>query len=39
VAAGDTLDEALAVTVSFAVALVNCDVCFIYLRDCADLAL
>jgi len=39
VAAGDTLDEALAVTVSFAVALVNCDFCFIYVRDSAELVL
>ena len=37
IAAGDTLDEALAATVSFAVALVNCDFCFIYVRDGAEL--
>ena len=30
IARGDTLDEALAATVSFAIALVNCDRCFIY---------
>jgi uroporphyrinogen-III synthase len=39
VAAGDTLDEALAATVSFAVARVNCDFCFICVRDGAELAL
>lgn len=39
IARGDTLDEALAATVSFAVALVNCDRCFIYVRDGAELAL
>jgi uroporphyrinogen-III synthase len=36
---GDTLDEALAATVSFAIAMVNCDRCFIYVRDGAELAL
>jgi signal transduction protein with GAF and PtsI domain len=39
IAHGDTLDEALAATVSFAIALVNCDRCFIYVRDGAELAL
>ena len=39
IACGDTLDEALAATVSFAVALVNCDCCFIYVRNGAELAL
>jgi signal transduction protein with GAF and PtsI domain len=39
IARGDTLDAALAVTVSFAIALVNCDRCFIYVRDGAELAL
>ena len=39
VAAGDTLDEALAATVRFAVALVHCDFCFIYVRDGAELVL
>jgi signal transduction protein with GAF and PtsI domain len=39
IAAGDTLDEALAATVSFAVALVSCDFCFIYVRDGAELVL
>jgi signal transduction protein with GAF and PtsI domain len=39
IAAGDTLDEALAATVSFAVALVSCDLCFIYVRDGAELVL
>ena len=39
VAAGDTLDETLAVAVSFAVDLVNCDFCFIYLREEAELVL
>jgi signal transduction protein with GAF and PtsI domain len=39
VAAGDTLDEAFAATVSFAVALVKCDFCFIYVRDGAELVL
>jgi uroporphyrinogen-III synthase len=39
IARGDTLDEALAATVSFAIALVNCDRCFIYVRDGAELAL
>jgi transcriptional regulator with GAF, ATPase, and Fis domain len=39
IARGDTLDEALAATVSFAIALVNCDRCFIYVRDDAELAL
>jgi hypothetical protein len=33
------LDEALAATVSFAIALVNCDRCFIYVPDGAELAL
>jgi uroporphyrinogen-III synthase len=33
------LDEALAATVSFAIALVNCDRCFIYVQDGAELAL
>jgi signal transduction protein with GAF and PtsI domain len=39
IAAGDTLDEALAATVSFAIALVNCDFCFIYVREAAELVL
>lgn len=39
IARGDTLDEALAATVSFAIALINCDRCFIYVRDGAELAL
>jgi signal transduction protein with GAF and PtsI domain len=39
IARGDTLDEALAATVSFAIALVNCDFCFIYVRDGAELTL
>jgi GAF domain-containing protein len=39
IARSDTLDEALAATVSFAIALVNCDRCFIYVRDGAELAL
>ena len=39
IARGDTLDEALAATVNFAIALVNCDRCFIYVRDGAELAL
>jgi signal transduction protein with GAF and PtsI domain len=39
VAAGNTLDEALAATVDFAVELINCDLCFIYVRDGAELAL
>ena len=39
IATGDTLDEALAAAVSFAVALVNCDFCFIYVRDSAELVL
>jgi uroporphyrinogen-III synthase len=39
IAAGDTLDEALAATVSFAAALVSCDFCFIYVRDGAELVL
>lgn len=39
IARGDTLDEALAATVSFAVALVNCDRCFIYVREGEELAL
>jgi uroporphyrinogen-III synthase len=39
IARGDTLDEALAATVSFAIALVNCDFCFIYVRNGAELAL
>jgi GAF domain-containing protein len=39
IARGDTLDEALAATVSFAIAIVNCDFCFIYVRDGAELAL
>ena len=39
IARGDTLDEALAATVSFAIALVNCDRCFIYVRGGAELAL
>lgn len=39
IAHGDTLDEALAATVSFASALVNCDRCFIYVRDGTELAL
>lgn len=39
IARGDTLDEALAATVSFAVALVDCDNCFIYVWDGAELAL
>jgi hypothetical protein len=33
IAAGDTLDEALATPLNFAGALVNCDACFIYVRD------
>lgn len=36
---GDTLDEVLAATVSFAIATVNCDRCFIYVREGAELAL
>jgi hypothetical protein len=32
-------DEALAATVRFSIALVNCDRCFIYVRDGAELAL
>jgi len=36
---GDILDEALAATVSFAIAIVNCDRCFIYVRDGAELVL
>ena len=39
VAAGDSLEEALAATVSFAVALVSCDFCSIYIRDGAELVL
>lgn len=39
IARGDTLDEALAATVNFAIALVNCDRCFIYVRDGAELTL
>jgi signal transduction protein with GAF and PtsI domain len=39
IARGDTLDEALAAAVSFAIDLVNCDRCFIYVRDGAELAL
>jgi signal transduction protein with GAF and PtsI domain len=39
IARGDTLDEALAATVNFAIALVSCDRCFIYVRDGAELAL
>jgi uroporphyrinogen-III synthase len=39
IARGDTLDEALAATVSFAIVLVNCDRCFIYVRDGMELAL
>jgi uroporphyrinogen-III synthase len=39
IARGDTLDEALAATVSFAVALVDCDRCFIYVRDGEELVL
>lgn len=39
IAGGDTLDEALAATMSFAVALTNCDFCFIYVRDGAELTL
>jgi hypothetical protein len=39
IACGDTLDEALAATVSFAIALVKCDRCFIYVRDGIELAL
>lgn len=38
-AAGDTLDEALAATVNFAIALVKCDFCFTYVRDGAELVL
>jgi GAF domain-containing protein len=37
VARGDTLDEALAGTVDFAVALVNCDECFTYVREGEEL--
>lgn len=36
---GDTFDEALAATLSFAIALVDCDRCFIYVRDGAELVL
>jgi signal transduction protein with GAF and PtsI domain len=39
IARGDTLDEALAATVSFAIALVDCDRCFIYVRDGEELVL
>ena len=39
IARGDTLDEALAATVNFAIAMVNCDFCFIYVRDGEELAL
>jgi uroporphyrinogen-III synthase len=39
IARGDTLDEALAATVSFAIAMANCDFCFIYVRDGAELVL
>jgi len=39
IAAGDTLDEALAATVNFASALVNCHSCFIYVREGAELVL
>ena len=39
IARGDTLDETLAATVSFAIALVHCDGCFIYVRNGAELAL
>jgi len=39
IARGDTLDEALAATVSFASAMFNCDRCFIYVRDGAELVL
>jgi len=39
IAHGDTLDETLAATVSFVMALVNCDGCFIYVRNGAELAL
>src|ERR1700690_1745732 len=38
-AVGNTFDEALAATVSFADALVNCDFCFIYVRAGAELML
>jgi GAF domain-containing protein len=37
IARGNTLDEALAATVTFATALVNCDRSFIYIRDGAEL--
>ncbi|MGA3091247.1 MAG: ANTAR domain-containing protein [Terriglobales bacterium] len=39
IANDSTLDEALAATMSFAMALVNCDFCFIYVRDGVELAL
>lgn len=39
IARGNTLREALAATVNFAIALVNCDRCFIYVREDAELAL
>jgi uroporphyrinogen-III synthase len=39
IAAGNTLDDALAITVSLAVALVNCESCFIYVRDREEMAL
>jgi uroporphyrinogen-III synthase len=39
IAYGDTLDETLAATVSFAMARVNCDGCFIFVRNGAELAL
>lgn len=39
IAAGDTLDEALAASVSFAIALVGCDVCSIYVRERTELLL
>jgi uroporphyrinogen-III synthase len=39
VAVGDTLDIALATTVSFAIALLNCDFCFIYVREAGELVL
>jgi uroporphyrinogen-III synthase len=39
IAAGKTLDGALAITASLAVALVNCDSCFVYVQDGAELVL
>jgi len=38
-AAGKALDDAFAITVSLAVALVNCDSCFVYVREGTELLL